>query len=142
MNWWGERRLTLRGRDCTVHGDLPIVHQQLLQPFGCNLMRGRYQMQLVLCRRPVLHMPSLVSIHYLLLQADWLQGDENCSHHTVRRGPIVRIEKLVNTDLTVRRTQTVNHYTRTLTMIVGAMWIECRMMPGNIQRIRDLKMYG
>ena len=78
-------------------------------------------MQLVLCRRLGQHMPSLVSIHCWLLQADWLQGDENCYHHTVHRGPIVRIEKLVSMDLTVRQTRTGNHCTRTWTMIVGAM---------------------
>ena len=105
-------------------------------------MRGRYQRQLELCRQLVQHMPSLVLIHCWLLQADWLQDDENCYHHRVHRGPIVRIEKLVNRDLTVRRIRTVNHCTRTWTMIVGAMWTECRTMPGNIQRIRDLEMYG
>ena len=96
-------------------------------------------MQLVLCMRLVQHMPSLVSIHYWLLQVDWWLDDENCFHHKVRRELIVRIGKLVNMDLTVRRIRTGNHCIRTWTMIVGAMWTECRMKLGNILWIRDLK---
>ena len=113
--------------------------QQQRQLFDYNLMRGQIQMQLVPCRRLVLHMPSLVSIHYWLLLVDLWLDDENCFHHRVHRGPFVRIGKLVNMDLKARRILTGNHCIRTWTMIVGVMWTECRMKQGNIQWTLDLK---
>ena len=96
-------------------------------------------MLLVLCRQLVLHMPSLVSIHYWLLLVDLWPDDENCFHHRVRRGPFVRIGKLVNMDLKARQILTGNHCSRTWTMIVGVMWTECRMKQESIQWTRDLK---